>query len=266
MAAAAGATVVPVRRVLILGGEGAGKTTLAELLVAVSRGAFLDPTAIEGLAPTIGQELFKLELPLLPPPQWDESGLTLTTAASYSPAARAHDDDLIGAVGDSAVGSAAPAAVPSSPPAGRRQPGPSASMENAAVKMEIKEFGGAMMPAWPRLLKGSDNGRACIFVMDASNPFTFATTAMELHFLYSNMGFASWKVLIAINKFTLPSAMSPLDVVGMAGIDALQRQYPRSDVAVLAVDTWSGEGVEQAYEWIRHVDNSHTARNFPPNF
>eukprot|EP00672_Neobodo_designis_P011226 CAMPEP_0174856680 /NCGR_PEP_ID=MMETSP1114-20130205/36164_1 /TAXON_ID=312471 /ORGANISM="Neobodo designis, Strain CCAP 1951/1" /LENGTH=302 /DNA_ID=CAMNT_0016091485 /DNA_START=46 /DNA_END=954 /DNA_ORIENTATION=+ len=259
-------------KLLVLGGEAAGKTTLVEQLRAMAAGGMLSDGPSLNVAPTTGQEVDTVTFPAAV-----VRAVTRGTSAdagaaptSARPATRPQASEQPGGGGDDARympgaildddddAAAKPAARP--PPVVRTSSAADPSEPHCLtgtgpvrdVTVSIKEFGGAMAPVWPRLMAGSDCGRALIFVIDASNPTMLPTSAIELLELFASeqAGCLSWKVLILINKITMPSALHPNDVAGLCCLPQLQQAHPDADIAVLACDTWSGEGLDHVLRWV----------------
>lgn len=289
-------TQPPVHKLLVLGGEGAGKSTLVEQLRALAAGGCLHDGPTLQVAPTTGQEMDTLTFPasvvravshgVAASPSASLSGSFEPSTSARPGAAKQrrnvhgeqrHGDDpryLPGAIIDDDVDDdddARPLQPSPPPPAMAHPPSPShreptnrhiggtASAWGTATDMvvSIKEFGGAMAPVWPRLMAGSDCGKALIYVLDASNPTMLPTAAIELLELFASeqAGCLEWKVLVVINKVCMPAAMHPNDVAALCCLPQLQQAHPAADIAVVAVDTWSGEGLDFVLRWVLAIGN-----------
>jgi GTPase SAR1 family protein len=223
-------------RVLILGGESSGKTTLLEQLRSLAKptGELLHGPAIT-VAPTTGQEVETIRYDAS---RFERRPPSPSQRSNLRRGAEGASDALPGAVEDSPASAKDTAAV----------------SEPRQVYLSVKEFGGRMMSVWPRYIAGSDCGRVLIYIVDASSPTTIPTCAVELFNVLANCGYvAGGKVLVCVNKVTCPSAVRPEDIIDLFCLRDIQRAHPECDLAVLEIDTWSGCGLAEVLLWLSHA-------------
>ena len=126
-----------------------------------------------------------------------------------------------------------------------------AAMEPAVAfdaVLNVKEVGGRMMASWGRFV--ADAGRCLVYVVDASAPWYLPTAAVELYSLLVEHGCSEWKVLVIVNKVTMPAALPYQDVCQLLCLPQLRDAHPEMGLTVTVVDTWSGRGLENVVTWL----------------
>ena len=217
-------------KVLLLGTEGSGKTTLMGQLQALARsdGREALPPATS-VAPTTGQEI---------------------ESVTFRPAAFRYtldsDDDDAGR--DADVASDVVLGAAGAPGAGGSGGG----------ALTLYEAGGRMMSVWPRYVKSQakpDGARALIYVVDCSAPTLLPTAAAGLLELLARpeRDVRGWRILLLLNKTRMPSALSTRDTLRLMAVPQLLAADPELAVCVAAVDTWSGEGLDDVVRWLTQL-------------
>ncbi|KAJ7456922.1 ADP-ribosylation factor family-domain-containing protein [Mycena latifolia] len=119
------------------------------------------------------------------------------------------------------------------------------------------DFGGSdpIRPIWRLYFR---TAHAFIFALDAAVPERFPTVEDELHRLHRCIS-SVFPLLVLANKIDLAGAVD-LDAISEAlGVEALASTRPSRAIAVKGISAMTGEGIEEALQWVR----GHTVFNFP---
>jgi hypothetical protein len=246
-----------VLNVLLLGPESSGKSSLVLQLrsAAVHRALITNPAAL-GTSPTTGQEVDSFELR-------DVADDALWPGERLSGCAKGatRKKEATSAMTTSSKASSSPV-----------------SCSSAGRLLTVREVGGRMMSVWPKFVSNfallsapagvhhqhrapdaapsaglSSPAAVVVFVVDVSLPAggtQLASACVEFQQLLLML---PWPILLLLNKSCAPSVLPALLLRDVF----LQGQRHRSDgpsrVTVMEIDTWSGLGLADVFDWLRHI-------------